>query len=53
MGWPEMAAFRNVAALEWVDLYGIVTGPMCDWIDRMGLAGRVWFAGPHLAGFGR
>lgn len=53
MGWPEMVAFRNVAALERVELYGTVTGPMRDWIDRMGLAGRVWFAGPHLAGFGR
>jgi hypothetical protein len=53
MGWPEMAAFRAVAALERVELYGMVTGAMRDWIDRMGLAGRVWFAGPQSAGFGR
>jgi hypothetical protein len=53
MGWPEMAAFRAVAALERVELYGMVTGTMRDWIDRMGLAGRVWFAGPRWAGFGR
>jgi hypothetical protein len=53
MGWPEMAAFRAVAALERVELYGMVTGAMRDWIDRMGLEGRVWFAGPQWAGFGR
>jgi hypothetical protein len=53
MGWPEMAAFRTVAALERVELYGTVTGPMRDWIDRMGLAERIWFAGPQRAGFGR
>jgi hypothetical protein len=53
MGWPEMVAFRHVAALERVELYGTVTDAMRDWIDRMGLAGRVWCAGQQWAGFGR
>jgi Antibiotic biosynthesis monooxygenase len=53
MGWPEMAAFRTVAALERVELYGAVTDAMRDWIDRIGLAERIWFSGPQRAGFGR
>jgi hypothetical protein len=53
MGWPEMAAFRSVAALEQVDLHGAVTDPMRDWIDRMGLTGKVWFGGAAVAGFCR
>ncbi|MGL4238593.1 antibiotic biosynthesis monooxygenase [Tabrizicola sp.] len=53
MGWPEMAAFRAVAELERIDLYGPVTKAMQDWIDRMGLADRVFHAGGPVAGFSR
>ena len=53
MAWPEMAAFRAVAALDWVDLYGLVTPAMRDWIDRMGLGGKVGLMGASVAGFSR
>jgi hypothetical protein len=53
MQWQEMAAFRSVAALEQVDLHGPVTEAVGDWIDRMGLTGKVRYWGVAVAGFGR
>ncbi|MCX7287654.1 MAG: hypothetical protein NTW20_08860 [Rhodobacterales bacterium] len=53
MAWPEMAAFRAVAALEQVDLHGAITLAMRDWIDRMGLTDKVMSTGASVAGFGR
>lgn len=53
MGWPEMAAFRSVAELTEVSLFGPVSPAMRDWIDRMGLAARVRLHGESVAGFRR
>jgi hypothetical protein len=53
MGWPEMGAFRAVAALESVDLHGPVTASMQIWIDRMGLGDKVRSFSEMVAGFRR
>jgi|JI7StandDraft_1071085.scaffolds.fasta_scaffold20002_4 hypothetical protein len=53
MGWPEMAAFRAVADLDEVLLFGPVTAAMQGWLDRMALGDRVRVMGPVLSGFAR
>jgi hypothetical protein len=53
MGWPEMVALRAGARLQRTDLYGPLTPPMRDWVDRMGLGAKVHHQGEAVAGFRR
>jgi len=53
MTWTEMAALRAAARLARVDLYGPLTPPMQDWVDRMGLGRKMRHQGEALAGFRR
>jgi hypothetical protein len=53
MAWPEMVALRSAARLSRVDLYGPLTPPMQDWVDRLGLGKTVRHQGEAIAGFRR
>ncbi len=53
MDWPEMAALRASADLADILLFGEITAPMRDWIDRMGVADRVRHQRQSVAGFRR
>jgi hypothetical protein len=53
MAWPEMLALRTAARLARTDLYGPISPPMQDWIDRMGLGRKLRQQGEAIAGFRR
>ena len=53
MAWPEMVALRAAARLARTDLYGPLTPPMQDWVDRMGLGKKLRHQGEAIAGFRR
>lgn len=53
MAWPEMVALRAAARLARTDLYGPLSPPMRDWIDRMGLGRELRHQGEAIAGFRR
>jgi hypothetical protein len=53
IAWSEMAALRAAARLARTDLYGPLTPPMRDWVDRMGLGTKLRHQGEAIAGFRR
>ena len=53
MAWQEMAALRAAALLQRVDLYGPLTPPMQDWVEKMGLGRKLRHQGESIAGFRR
>jgi hypothetical protein len=53
MAWPELIALRDAARLARTDLYGPLTPPMHDWVDRMGLGKKLRHQGEAISGFRR
>ena len=53
MAWPELIALRAAASLARTDLYGPLTPPMQDWVDRMGLGRKLRHQGEAIVGFRR
>lgn len=53
MAWSEIVALRAAARLARTDLYGPLTPPMRDWIDRMGLGAKLRHQGEAISGFRR
>lgn len=53
MAWSEMLALRAAARLARTDLYGPISPPMQDWIERMGLGRKLRHQGEAIAGFRR
>lgn len=53
MAWTEIVALRAAARLARVDIYGPLTPPMQDWVERMGLGKKVRHQGEAIAGFRR